>query len=455
MCATIAAIATGQAPGGIGVIRISGPQALEIAQRVFRSRSGRTLGEIPGYQALLGQVFERDGRALDDCVALVFRAPKSYTGEDVVELSCHGGLYVTRRVLEEVLAAGAVPAGRGEFTKRAYLNGKLDLAQAESVMEMISASGRQAARMAQAAGSGRLSHKLGAICDRLEEAAAHLAAWADFPEEDVEMLSLDELSQTLQNSAAELRTLLAHFDQGRVYREGLRTVIVGRPNVGKSTFMNWLAGRERSIVTPYAGTTRDVVEEPVVLAGIPLLLADTAGLRETADPVEEIGVAAARRRLASAELVLAVFDQSQALTKEDFQLLEQLGEVPAIGVVNKSDLENRLDRQALKEHFSYLVECSAASGQGLEALENALGSLLGTDGFDPDEGELFTQRQRAAASRAGEALGQAFEALEGGMTLDAVTVCLEGALAALYELTGQRVSDEVVDQVFERFCVGK
>ena len=437
MCATIAAIATGQAPGGIGVIRISGPQALEIAQRIFRSLSGRTLGEIPGYQALLGQIFERDGRALDDCVALVFRAPKSYTGEDVVELSCHGGLYVTRRVLEEVLAAGAVPAGRGEFTKRAYLNGKLDLAQAESVMEMISASGRQAARMAQAAGSGRLSHKLGAICARLEEAAAHLAAWADFPEEDVEMLSV------------------AHFDQGRVYREGLRTVIVGRPNVGKSTFMNWLAGRERSIVTPYAGTTRDVVEEPVVLAGIPLLLADTAGLRETADPVEEIGVAAARRRLASAELVLAVFDQSQALTKEDFQLLEQLGEVPAIGVVNKSDLENRLDRQALKEHFSYLVECSAASGQGLEALENALGSLLGTDGFDPDEGELFTQRQRAAASRAGEALGQALEALEGGMTLDAVTVCLEGALAALYELTGQRVSDEVVDQVFERFCVGK
>lgn len=455
MNATIAAISTGQAPGGIGVIRISGPRALAVAQRVFRSRSGRGLAEIPGYQALLGQAFGAGGEALDDCVALVFRAPKSYTGEDVVELSCHGGLYVTRRVLEEVLAAGASPAGRGEFTKRAYLNGKLDLAQAESVMELIGATGRQAARMARAGGSGRLSRRLEKIREDLEGVAAHLAAWADFPDEDVEELSQAELRGVLERCKAGLDSLLAQFEKGRIFREGLRTVIVGRPNVGKSTLMNWLAGRERSIVTPYAGTTRDVVEEPVSLAGVPLLLADTAGLRETDDPVEEIGVAAARQRLASAELALAVFDQSQALSGEDFQLMEELRQVPAIAVVNKSDLESRIDEEALRKAFPYVVECSAAEGRGLEALEEALAALLGTSDFDPDAGELFTQRQRRAAASAGEALDQALEALEAGVTLDAVTVCLDAALGDLYELTGQRVSEAVVDQVFERFCVGK
>lgn len=455
MNTTIAAISTGQAPGGIGVIRVSGPQALETAQRVFRSRSGKLLAEAPGYTALLGDVYSAGGDKLDECVALVFRAPKSYTGEDVVELSCHGGLFVTRQILGEVLASGAVPAEKGEFTKRAFLNGKLDLAQAESVMELISANGVQAARMAQAAGSGRLSKRIEGIRSRLETSAAHLAAWADFPDEGIDEVEPEKLKDALASCAGELELLLSNFEKGAVYREGLRTVIAGRPNVGKSTLMNLLSGRERSIVTPYAGTTRDVVEEPVSLAGVPLLLADTAGLRDTSDPVEEIGVSAAWGRIETAELVLAVFDQSQALEPEDFQLMERLRDVPAIAILNKADLDRKMDLEAVRARFSYVAELSAAEGRGVERLEDALAELLGTAQFDPNGGELFTQRQKLAASTALDALREGLDALSAGMTLDAVTVCLDSALTALYELTGQKASDEIIDQVFENFCVGK
>jgi len=452
---TIAAISTGQAPGGIGVVRISGPEAFSIADQVFQAKSGKKLGELSGYQAAMGGIFDSAGEKLDDCVALVFRAPKSYTGEDVVELSCHGGLYITRLVLEEVLSAGALPAGRGEFTRRAFLNGKLDLAQAESVMELIGAQGRQAARLALAGTGGILSKKLDGLIEELKTLASHLAAWADFPEEDVEEVTGQEMEEVLGRVEASLQHLLAGFEKGRMYREGLRTVIAGRPNVGKSTLMNLLAGRERSIVTPYPGTTRDVVEESVSLAGVPLLLADTAGLRSTSDPVEEIGVAAARQRVRSAQLVLAVFDSSRELDREDRELMESLRDVPAIAVVNKIDLPCLLDVDLIRSRFPHYVELSAGQGKGAEDLEAALACLLGTENFEPGDGGLFTQRQRSAAARALDGVKQGKEALSLGMTLDAVTVCVEDSLSALYELTGQRVSDEIVNQVFEQFCVGK
>lgn len=455
MSSTIAAISTGQAPGGIGVVRISGPEARQVGDRVFSAIRGKKLCLMDGYTCAFGWVHSSSGDKLDDCVATVFVAPRSYTGEDVVELSCHGGLYITRRVLQEVLFAGAQPAGPGEFTKRAFLNGKMDLAQAESVMEMIHASGRQAARMAEAASSGALTKKVDEIVFTLGQLGAHLAAWADFPEEDVEELAEEELAASLAGCRANLEKLLKGFEQGRIYREGLRTVIAGRPNVGKSTLMNLLAGCQRSIVTEYPGTTRDVVEETVMLAGIPLILADTAGLRETEDPVEEIGVAAARERISSAQLVLAVFDGSCELEAEDIVLMERLRGYPALAVVNKTDLEQKIDLEKIYARFSQVVVISAGEGQGIEELGKALEKLLGKKDFDPDHGELFTERQRKAVQRAVESLMEGEAALAGGMTLDAVTVCVEDALAALYELTGKRVSEEIVDQVFEQFCVGK
>lgn len=455
MGSTIAAISTAEAPGGIGIVRISGPDALAVAGRVFRAKSGKGLSACKGYTAKLGAAYSQAGEKLDDVVALVFRGPKSYTGEDVVELSCHGGLYVTRRLLREVLSAGAKPAGPGEFTRRAYENGKVDLAQAEAVMQVIGAKGEQSARAAQAVSSGALSKKIEMVGESLKNLAAHLAAWADFPEEDVPQVEEGALRAELEKNRAVLQKLLDGFEQGRVFREGVSTVICGKPNAGKSTLMNLLAGCQRSIVTPYAGTTRDVVEETVLLGGIPLRLADTAGLRDTADPVEKIGVEAARQRIQSAGLVLAVFDSSAPLTDEDRALMKELQGGHVIGILNKTDLPSAGVCREVEGHFQRCVYISAAEGQGLPELEKAVGEVLGTDGFDPSGGALTTERQRADAARACGALEEAIAALGLGLTLDAVTVCVEDALSALYALTGRHVSEEVVDQVFEQFCVGK
>lgn len=452
---TIAAVSTAPAPGGIGIVRISGPRARAVADKVFRSRSGRKIEDMHGYTAMLGGAYTAAGEHLDQVVALVFATPRSYTGEDVVELSCHGGLYVTRRLLQEVLEAGAAPAGPGEFTRRAFLNGKMDLAQAESVMQLIAAGGEAAARAAEAAGSGVLSRRVSEIRDRLSDLAAHLAAWADFPEEDVPEIDEETLLEGLAGAEKELSSLLETYDRGRIYREGVVTAIAGRPNAGKSTLMNLLAGRQRSIVTEYAGTTRDVVEETVSLGGVPIRLADTAGLREAADPVERIGVEAAWQRLRTSQLVLAVFDASQELNSEDEALLRELDPARTVAVINKTDLPSRLEEERIRSAFPHTAFLSAASGQGLSGLEKEVAEILETDSFKPSDGVLVTERQRNDVRQALEAVREGMEALRGGLTMDAATVCVEESLNALYALTGERVSDEIVDRVFEEFCVGK
>lgn len=454
----IAAISTAQAPGGIGVIRISGPGARQIAGRVFVSARGQKIEEIPGYTALYGWVCRfgsQPEERIDEAVATVFVAPHSYTGEDVVELSCHGGLYLLRRVLDSVLAAGASPAGPGEFTRRAFLNGKMDLTQAESVMQLIGAQGGQALRTARAGREGTLYRRIQGSREQLLTIAAHLSAWADYPEEDIPQLDESSLKDSLQSVQDDLTRLLDQFDAGRVLREGVDTVIVGRPNVGKSTLMNLLAGCERSIVTEYAGTTRDIVEETVLLGGVPLRLADTAGLRETDDPVESIGVGRAKDRLNTAQLVLAVFDSSLPLTEEDQELISRLSGTPAVAVINKSDLEQKIDIEYIKYKFQQYVYISARSGDGLVELQRAVEQLLHTADLNPSEGILFTERQRDTARRAKECLEEAMNALTGGMTLDAVTVSVESAVSALLELTGERATNEIVDTVFAHFCVGK
>lgn len=456
LSSTIAAISTAQAPGGIGVIRISGEEAISVADRVFASVSGKKLTDAKGYTAHFGHVVW-EGEAIDEAIATVFRAPKSYTGENVVELSCHGGLYLTQSVLRAVFSAGAIPAQPGEFTRRAFLNGKMSLTSAEAVMDLISAQGEQAARAALADKNGALERRIAGVKEKLISSAAHLAAWADFPEEDIPEVTDDSLLAGLQGAKEEIGRLLRQFDIGSVIRDGVDTVILGRPNVGKSTLMNLLAGNEKSIVTSVAGTTRDIVEETVRAGEILLRLADTAGLRQTDDPVESIGVQRARERMASAQLILAVFDASEPLQEEDLRLLDTMDGRRAVAVINKSDLEQSeiFNKEYITNNLQHVVEVSAKQGKGVEALIAEIASVLGTADWNPAEGMLSTERQRVAAEQALQCVEEALDAVALGMTLDAITVSIEGAIEALAELTGENVSEAVVDGVFHRFCVGK
>ena len=451
---TVAAISTPLGVGGIGIIRISGPDALAVAARVFRPVGARRLEDAPGYTALLGRVFDAAGE-IDDAIATVFRAPRSYTGEDVAELSCHGGLYLLRRALRAVLDAGAQPAGPGEFTKRAFLNGKLGLTQAEAVMDLIAAQGDQAARSALSARDGALFARIRAVNGGLLELAAHLSAWVDYPDDEIPEITGEEISAALRRARDGLAGLLSTYDLGRVIREGVETAIVGRPNVGKSTLMNLLAGYQRSIVTDIPGTTRDVVEDTVNLDGAILRLADTAGLRDTDDEVESVGVALARRRLETAGLVLAVFDSSDPLTGEDRALIESLRGRPAVAVINKTDLPRRIDLAWVSERIPHTVQVSAKAGQGVRELSAAVNEVLGLHRLDGGAALLANERQRLCAQRAAAAVDEAISALDGSFTFDAVGVCIDEAIAALLELTGERASEAVVNEVFARFCVGK
>lgn len=451
---TIAALSTPAAPGGLGVIRIAGEQAIEIADKVFRPAGDTPLTQKQGYTAAFGHVFDAEGD-VDECVALVFRAPHSFTGEDTVELSCHGGVYLLRRVLRAVYAAGARPAQPGEFTRRAFVNGKMDLTGAEAVMDLISADGHLAAKTALAAKEGSVFRALTAVKEKLLSAAAQFAAFVDYPDEDIEELSDDALSQTLQEGETALVSLLSTFDAGRILREGVDTVIAGSPNVGKSTLMNALAGCERSIVTPVAGTTRDIVEETVKLGEVTLRLSDTAGIRDTGDTVEAIGVQKALQRVKNASLVLAVFDGSRPLTDHDRELIQTVQGETAIAIINKGDLPLAIEKGELQTAFQYVVTLSAQTGTGLEELTKAVGEVTGVCRLQWDTPVLATERQRAQAEQALCAIRDALLALQSGMTPDAVNVCVDDALSAILSLTGEKATEAVVNEVFSRFCVGK
>ncbi|MBC8570647.1 tRNA uridine-5-carboxymethylaminomethyl(34) synthesis GTPase MnmE [Zongyangia hominis] len=452
--ATIAAIATPLGVGGIGTIRVSGPGAREITARVFRSALGDDLRKMEGYRATFGHVFDEAGE-FDEAVVLLFAAPRSFTGEDVAEISCHGGVYLLERLLSALVRAGARPAQAGEFTKRAFLNGKLDLTRAEAVADLIGAQGRQAAASALAAKEGALYRKSREICDSLVALASHLSAWIDYPEEDVEDVEGESLLSELTAIGEGLTALSATFETGHLLREGIPTAIVGRPNVGKSTIMNMLSGTQNSIVTPIPGTTRDVVEDQVAVDGMVLRLADTAGIRDTDDPVERLGVERARARIDQAALVLAVFDASEALTDDDRSIIAQCGEKPAIAVINKRDLEQKIDETYIKDKFKHIVYTSAQMGEGQQELSAAIRRVMRLEHLDPSAPMVANERQRDCVLRAGAAVESAVEALRMAFTLDAVDVCVEDAISCLMELTGERASEAVVEQVFSRFCVGK
>ena len=452
---TIAAIATAPGAGGIAVVRLSGLESYAVAAKVFcPANPAKRVEDAKGYTALFGHFMEGE-EAFDEGVALFFRAPHSYTGEDVVELSCHGGSAVARRLVESCLPAGAAPAAPGEYTRRAFLNGKLGLTQAEAVMDLISADGRQGAALANASLNGALAKKIGAEKDALTALQAHLAAWVDFPEEDVPALEDAQLVSTLTTVKGELDTLIRNYDAGAVLREGVDCAIVGRPNAGKSTLLNLLAGFDRAIVTPVAGTTRDVVEQAVRLGDIRLNLFDTAGLRETEDAIEAEGIRRSWKKLEEAGLILAVFDGSEPLTREDLALAQRCAGRPAIALVNKEDKPTQFDAEIIAGDFAMVLPVCCQEEGSRRVIAAAVARLLGTNNIDPHAASLSGQRQLAAATRARDAVAGALDAVSGGFGLDAVSVCVDDALDALCDLTGENASENVINEVFERFCVGK
>lgn len=451
---TIAAISTAQGQGGIGVIRVSGEQAFTIVDKIFKSVSGKKIMDIKGYTALFGHIYNNE-EVLDEAVILKYVAPKSFTGENVVEISCHGGMYITKEVLNAVIMAGASLAEPGEFTKRAYLNGKMDLTEAESVMDIISAKSKSAARAALFVKDGALFKKSQQVKQLLLDKAAHLSAWADYPEEDIPEVSEDSIMEAIKESISILEKLLSTYDMGQVVKEGIDTVIAGRPNAGKSTLMNLLVGREKSIVTNIAGTTRDVVEDTVLVGNVMLKLSDTAGIRDTDNEIEKIGVQKTFDKINGAGLVIALFDNNEVLNSEDIDLINKIKDMPCIAVINKIDLEDKVDKKYITDNIENVVYISAKQQDNIDELKNMIEKIAGTEGFDPSAGIIANERQRNAIRNAVNSLYEAKESLAMGMTMDAITVSLQETIDYLLELTGEKAGEEIVDSVFHNFCVGK
>ena len=456
MADTIAAVSTGWGISAIGIIRLSGDTAIETAERVFRPASGRRLSEYGNRLLVLGDLLAEDGAVLDQCLCTISRGPSSYTGEDTAEFQCHGSPVVLSEGLRSLFRAGARQALAGEFTKRAFLNGMLDLTQAEAVIDLIDAETAESAKNAAGQLSGAVSRRTDRIYDALLDMTAHFQAVIDYPDEDIEDFRLREYAETFRSSEEELRRLLSTFERGSLLRTGVATAIIGRPNAGKSSLLNALAGYERAIVTPREGTTRDTIEERVRIGGSVLRLTDTAGIRDADDEAERLGVERARQAAEQASLVLAVFDGSRPASGEDREVADRASAAKGrIAVVNKSDLPAAFDESLLAGRFDGIVHVSALTGDGIDELAETIGRVIGPLP-QTSQGEILTNaRQAEAVSRALEALTAAREAVEAGVTPDAVLTGVEDAMGALGELTGKTVRDDVVTRIFERFCVGK
>ncbi len=453
---TIAAIATPPGNGGVGIVRISGENAIEIAKKVFVPMGTGKVEAFASHTVHLGKVINEKGETVDEALFTYMKAPRSYTGEDVVELSCHGGTISLRGVLKSVISAGAVLAGRGEFTKRAFLNGKLDLAQAEAVIDIINSPGERALGAAVNQLEGRLSGAINKTRDKLVEVMAYIEAETDFPEDDVSGLSEEEVRSRLTLSLSELGDLLATANSGKIIREGISTVIVGRPNVGKSSLLNSLLGENRAIVTDIPGTTRDIIEEYLTLGDVMLKVVDTAGIRETADTVEKIGVDRALDVAEKAQLVLFVADLSVMPSEDDKTLLSRVSGKPHIMVLNKTDREIPGAEQAYKALANCeTVKISALQGEGAKELGEIISRMFALGEIDNSGVLLTNMRHVESVMTAEKAIKRTLEAFDSGIPADMLFIDIFEALTALGEVVGMSVSEEIVDKIFEKFCVGK
>lgn len=455
MADTIAAVATARAPSAIGILRLSGPMAREITAAVFRPAAGGSFMNQSPRRLIYGTLLDRTGQPIDQVLATWSPGPNSYTGEDTAELQCHGSPAVLALGLEALFAHGARQALAGEFTRRAFVNGRMDLAQSEAVIDLIDAETAEGARNAYGQLTGALSRRVDAIYDGLTDVMAHFHAVLDYPDEDIDPFTQETLQSALEQAAGQLDELLATYDRGSMLCEGVPCAIVGRPNVGKSSLLNALLGYDRAIVTEIPGTTRDTLEERVRVGGVLLRLVDTAGLRQAEDPVEKLGVERSRSAMERSRLVLLVLDGGQGLTEEDRQIIAAVrGKDNLICVVNKSDLSCTLDLDALRADFERVCVVSAVTGDGLNELERQIAGCFPA-GADEAGSLLTNARQVEAATRARASVASALDGLNHYVTPDALLTDAEEAMNALGELTGRSVREDITARIFSRFCVGK
>ena len=453
MSHTIAAVSTGNQISAIGIIRLTGDDCIAVSDKVFTLYSKKSLTEAADRKLLLGELHDKQGRVIDSCCVIVSRGPHSYTGEDTVEFHCHGSPAVLAAGLEALYIAGARPAQRGEFTKRAFLNGKLDLTQAEAVIDLIEADTAEAAANAAGQVGGVLQKKLAPIYDELTNLCSHFHAVLDYPDEDIEDFGLQNYYNDLRTAGKSLYAILQTYNQGRILRSGVAAAIVGKPNVGKSSLLNALAGYDRVIVTDIPGTTRDTVEETVMLGRTKLRLIDTAGIRETEDTVEAIGVERSKKAVEEADLVIFVCDGSNPLTEEDEAIIDLcLEHENSVCLLNKTDLGRVVDPSELP--FMAIIPVCAKTGEGLDQLSDMVESMF--EGSAPCDGSILTNtRQFDACRRAYEAMLRSLKGLQLGLTPDAVLIDVEEAMEAMGEVTGATVREDITNRIFERFCVGK
>ncbi|WP_009609559.1 tRNA uridine-5-carboxymethylaminomethyl(34) synthesis GTPase MnmE [Caldanaerobacter subterraneus] len=456
---TIAAISTSPGEAGIGIVRISGDRALDIISRIFRPYKKKDVKNVKTHTLHYGHIVDPDtGEVYDEVLVSIMKKPNTYTREDIVEINCHGGIVVTSKILELVLKQGARLAEPGEFTKRAFLNGRIDLSQAEAVIDIITAKTMLANKYAQKQLSGYLGQKMRKLKDRMMELLAHLLALIDFPEDDVDELERWQMLESAKEILKEIEKLIASAESGRIIREGLKTAIIGKPNVGKSSLLNALLKENRAIVTDIPGTTRDIIEEYLNVKGIPIRLIDTAGIRDTDELVEKIGVERSKEVLGEADLVLFVIDASRELSKEDYEIFDILTGKNIIFVLNKIDLPKKIDEEELRNltKDGIIVEVSTVKKIGLEKLEETIYNLVFKGNVTIGNEEIITNtRHKEALINAKKYMESVVEAIEKGYSEDLITIDLNSALNEIGKITGETATEDVIDQIFERFCVGK
>ncbi len=455
---TIAAISTPLGAAGIGIVRVSGKEAIPSVERVFRSKKKRKLTAVRNHSLLYGHIVDRKGKIVDEVLVSVMRGPHSFTAEDVVEINCHGGIIAVRKTLETVLKTGVRLAAPGEFSKRAFLNGRIDLAQAESIVDLINAKTERSLKTAVNQLAGSLSGEIRTIRAELLELMAHLEAGIDFPEHEIEEISRSRIEQQVKQILAKIKKLLESAETGRVFREGLKTVIVGKPNVGKSSLLNALLKEKRAIVTDIPGTTRDAIEEIVSIRGIPLKLVDTAGIRETEDAVEKIGVEKTIEMFAAADLVLFMIDASTGLTEDDKEIFPLIEEKKRLVIINKTDIGKETDLTEVEKFAQKkdILEMSLLHGQGLDRLEKRIEELVYSGMTSGQEELLVTNiRHKNALEAAARSLENGLQAVAAKLPIDFITIDLKAAWESMGEITGETVSEDLVGLIFSRFCIGK